>query len=92
LVRVLQVDGVVTAHDTPGFGLTQRPQSLDAYTSAFNGQLGRALLDMHRQDGTKYAVPGEAESALLGGAPPRGEASATAAEWAPSLVLLDATC
>ncbi|GIL51728.1 hypothetical protein Vafri_7657 [Volvox africanus] len=37
--------GVVTAHDMPGFGLTQRPSDISSYFLAFNGRLGRLVMD-----------------------------------------------
>jgi len=36
---------LVTAHDSPAFGLTERPATLSAYSLAFNGRLGRLIQD-----------------------------------------------
>eukprot|EP00775_Hariotina_reticulata_P014403 gene14403-14509_t len=36
---------LVTSHDMPGFGLTQRPNDLSGYYLAFNGRLGRLAMD-----------------------------------------------
>ncbi|KAG2429307.1 hypothetical protein HXX76_011075 [Chlamydomonas incerta] len=41
--------GVVTAHDMPGFGLTQRPTDMSSYFLTFNGRLGRLVLDYELQ-------------------------------------------
>jgi len=35
-----KLGAVVTSHDMPGFGLTQRPTDLSAYLLSFNGRLG----------------------------------------------------
>mmetsp|Transcript_7462 Transcript_7462/g.21080 ORF Transcript_7462/g.21080 Transcript_7462/m.21080 type:complete len:535 (-) Transcript_7462:143-1747(-) len=62
-----EVNGVVTAHDSPGFGLTQRPIGLDAYTSSFNGQLGRMILDAQSTDLEDNKEAGEqAKKVLIG--------------------------
>ncbi|MEW5308004.1 MAG: hypothetical protein WDW36_010368 [Sanguina aurantia] len=39
------VGGVVSAHDCPGFGLTERPTSLGKYFLEYNGRLGRLSSD-----------------------------------------------
>lgn len=38
------VGGVVSAHDMPGFGLTERSRRQEAYRLRTNGDIGRALL------------------------------------------------
>jgi pimeloyl-ACP methyl ester carboxylesterase len=38
------VRGVVTAHDMPGFGLTERCRKQSAYSLLTNGNIGRELL------------------------------------------------
>lgn len=40
-----RLGALVTAHDMPGFGLTERPSDLSGYYLAFNGRLGRLVLD-----------------------------------------------
>ncbi|KAF6253217.1 hypothetical protein COO60DRAFT_436035 [Scenedesmus sp. NREL 46B-D3] len=40
-----RLGALVTAHDMPGFGLTQRPTDLSGYYLAFNGRLGRLVMD-----------------------------------------------
>eukprot|EP00877_Chromochloris_zofingiensis_P009778 jgi/Chrzof1/5053/Cz15g10010.t1 len=40
-----RLSALVTAHDMPGFGLTQRPSDMSGYYLAFNGRLGRLALD-----------------------------------------------
>lgn len=40
-----RLGALVTAHDMPGFGLTQRPTDLSGYYLAFNGRLGRLAMD-----------------------------------------------
>lgn len=48
LVQQRLADGLsalVTSHDMPGFGLTSRPTDLSGYFLAFNGRLGRLILD-----------------------------------------------
>ncbi|KAK9792730.1 hypothetical protein WJX73_009891 [Symbiochloris irregularis] len=39
------LDAQVTAHDMPGFGLTQRLKDPSSYTLGFNGRVGRVLMD-----------------------------------------------
>jgi len=39
------IQGPVTAHDMPGFGLSHRPKSSNYYTLAFNGLVARSILD-----------------------------------------------
>ena len=40
-----QLHAQVTKHDMPGFGLTQRPSQINAYSLDFNGHLGRLVMD-----------------------------------------------
>lgn len=40
-----QLRAQVTKHDMPGFGLTQRPRDIHAYSLQFNGHLGRLVMD-----------------------------------------------
>ncbi|EFJ48521.1 hypothetical protein VOLCADRAFT_90829 [Volvox carteri f. nagariensis] len=51
--------GVVTAHDMPGFGLTQRPSDISSYFLTFNGRLGRFVMDYELQQ-LGLIPPGEA--------------------------------
>lgn len=41
-----QLCAQVTKHDMPGFGLTQRPRDINAYSLQFNGHLGRLVMDV----------------------------------------------
>ena len=44
--RLAEVLGAVcSAHDAPGFGLTVRPASVEAYTLENNGEVGLGVLD-----------------------------------------------
>lgn len=40
-----EVNALVTSHDSPGFGLTQRSTKLQDYSFQYNGQLGRIILE-----------------------------------------------
>ncbi|KAG2492621.1 hypothetical protein HYH03_009037 [Edaphochlamys debaryana] len=63
--------GVVTAHDMPGFGLTERPPDMSAYYLTYNGRLGRLVMD--------------AELRAMGLEGAGGAGSAEAGPGAPSL-------
>lgn len=39
-----ELNALVTSHDSPGFGLTQRSTNLRDYSFEYNGQLGRSVL------------------------------------------------
>ncbi|GBF87482.1 hypothetical protein Rsub_00193 [Raphidocelis subcapitata] len=56
------LDALVTAHDMPGFGLTQRPNDLSGYYLAFNGRLGRLVMD-YELSGAGAMTPSEAARA-----------------------------
>ena len=52
-----RLGALVTAHDMPGFGLTERPGDLSGYYLAFNGRLGRLVMDHElRQAGALTAA------------------------------------
>ena len=61
-----QLHAQVTKHDMPGFGLTQRPSQIDAYSLQFNGHLGRLVMDAElatagiptTSDGDHHVGPG----------------------------------
>lgn len=42
--------GVVTAHDLPGFGLSERLESLQYYTLQYNGEVAKAVIDHARME------------------------------------------
>ncbi|GAX85436.1 hypothetical protein CEUSTIGMA_g12852.t1 [Chlamydomonas eustigma] len=50
LCELLPPGSTVSAHDTPGFGLTSRPQAADSYHLSFNAYLGAQVLKTVIQD------------------------------------------
>ncbi|KAI8475513.1 MAG: Alpha/Beta hydrolase protein [Monoraphidium minutum] len=86
-----RLNALVTAHDMPGFGLTERPSDLSGYYLAFNGRLGRLVMDYElmqsggmsaseaaRAEGDGY--PHASLHAAGGGAGAVGSATEAAAE------------
>lgn len=53
------IQGPVTAHDMPGFGLSHRPQSSNYYTLAFNGHVARSILDQELGQNTDTSADKE---------------------------------
>ena len=41
----LRLNALVTSHDMPGFGLTQRPSRPEQYWPPTNGAIGRRVMD-----------------------------------------------
>ncbi|KXZ46407.1 hypothetical protein GPECTOR_44g81 [Gonium pectorale] len=68
--------GVVTSHDMPGFGLTQRPSEMSSYFLTFNGRLGRLVLDYELQ---QLGLLAGGDGGGGGGRAPAGSAVAAAA-------------
>lgn len=75
----------VAAHDKPGFGLTHRPLRLAAYSAAFNGILGRRILELRLQQATVGRQFAADIGALLS-QDPAAPAPAAAPVPAPGLV------
>eukprot|EP00803_Ostreobium_quekettii_P002667 evm.model.scf_1497.2 EVM.evm.TU.scf_1497.2 scf_1497:19028-24291(-) len=50
-----QCRAVVSAHDMPGFGISDRPQAVAAYSLGFNGRIGRVLMDSMLSGGLSCA-------------------------------------
>ncbi|KAG2437581.1 hypothetical protein HYH02_011221 [Chlamydomonas schloesseri] len=71
--------GVVTAHDMPGFGLTQRPTDMSSYFLTFNGRLGRLVLDYELQQlGLLQPAPASAPTVTATAAEGGGEGTTAA--------------
>ncbi|GIM17480.1 hypothetical protein Vretimale_20030 [Volvox reticuliferus] len=73
--------GVVTAHDMPGFGLTQRPSTISSYFLAFNGRLGRLVMDYELQQlgliSSRNAKHHDSSGSFQGNGMSKGAAAAT---------------
>jgi len=52
-----QCRAVVSAHDMPGFGISDRPQAVAAYSLGFNGRIGRVIMDSMLSGGLSCAQP-----------------------------------
>jgi len=91
-----KLGAVVTSHDMPGFGLTQRPTDLSAYLLSFNGRLGRLVLDhelaarglLNQSDADKAGVTSYPQahvystSSMESGSPPAAAAAGSGEEVA----------
>jgi hypothetical protein len=78
---------VVSAHDMPGFGLTERPRELRKYALPYNGRLGyevQSLAALHHKKGG--ADPGLLSGAAEQPAAPAAAAAAVASSQLPPLL------